>query len=811
MSFFKKLIILFLLLLAAYLLLPHSNSVFAQYGCGDGNCDDPWETCANCPHDCGLCPVPSPVPSGFPVPSVSPLPSGASPVPQAVSCGWWCCPGYSAPCDNDVKGYEKFCWPDCSSSGAQVCYREPDCYMGECINCSSCGCGTEQHGWEVPSCPAGMCGTVVCNDSTGACYSTCQPGGSCGTQPSPSPPPGALCTCIPQAPQAPTLNTVVVHSASATLSWNNSVSWGKYCCDAASYTAGVCNCTWGSTCVAGTNNSGTTCNRNFKFYFDDDSNVFDGPLATYTLGTSASSQAVSGLTAGTTYYWTVCSNNTYQVVCAATQSFIPTNVPPSAPTSLVASSECLPTVDLSWSHSGWGTQVDGTYDNRFYVYMRKGGAWQLAFNTTNTYYNNFNLTSIWPGASGNYEWYVRASNNNGNFTDPNTYANSLVGSFSRGNSAPTAPTNPIPANGAEISANYTSLNWTAPTNWGCNLADPDFSERHYKVYLKPGSDPADADIVDGSCSPFTCAQNCSNLSAGSTACSPITHLTWNTIYHWRVKACNDSAESYCNSSVWQFTPTAGAWWQVRGGSIYAQTSINDILPSDDVYLMTDINAGRQHGIAVYGQVNGLDLGSFCGAAADEDCVPENVAQDSSDWNVNSSYDGLTYDYDWWVRHLRDEDKVPGDFNGDNPNSDGIYVSADSVTTTGNWNVANKKVVVLINGDFNINHRISVGTNGGFLMVVAKDRITVANSLGGNINNGDVQGIFISNDLNFGTGIIHLFGEGSFIAWNGVALGRDLADDTIQPAMTFTFRPDLIINAPDYVKNVYYPRWQQVPG
>ena len=104
------------------------------------------------------------------------------------------------------------------------------------------------------------------------------------------------------------------------------------------------------------------------------------------------------------------------------------------------------------------------------------------------------------------------------------------------------------------------------------------------------------------------------------------------------------------------------------------------------------------------------------------------------------------------------------------------------------------------------------------MVIASGTITFEFSLtGGDINDPDVEGIFIANDLvfqdnPFATGD-YLWAAGSFIGWNSISLERDIGGllSVNQPSMTFIFRPDFIINAPDEVKRIYFPTWQRIPG
>ncbi|MBI2326323.1 hypothetical protein HYU91_02960, partial [Candidatus Collierbacteria bacterium] len=48
------------------------------------------------------------------------------------------------------------------------------------------------------------------------------------------------------------------------------------------------------------------------------------------------------------------------------------------------------------------------------------------------------------------------------------------------------------------------------------------------------------------------------------------------------------------------------------------------------------------------------------------------------------------------------------------------------------------------------------------------------------------------------------GNGSFVGWNSISLSRDQggANNTI-PAEKFTFRPDLLINAPESMRMAKY--------
>jgi hypothetical protein len=216
------------------------------------------------------------------------------------------------------------------------------------------------------------------------------------------------------------------------------------------------------------------------------------------------------------------------------------------------------------------------------------------------------------------------------------------------------------------------------------------------------------------------------------------------------------------------------------------------------------NPSGQHGITNYGGT--LDLGNYCGGS----CVPSNIAEGSGkDWQANNTYSGVTYDYDYWVNHLSSETKT-NFAGGSMAGLSGLY---NLTGTTISGNIGTNKVVILKDGNITINGNISV-SQGGFLMVVASGTITVSNALGGTSANPAVQGIFTANVINFGTGSVQLFAGGTFIGWTNLELvGRDFNDSRNRtlPILSFSFRPDFIINAPDYIKKVSYPRWEQVPG
>jgi hypothetical protein len=129
--------------------------------------------------------------------------------------------------------------------------------------------------------------------------------------------------------------------------------------------------------------------------------------------------------------------------------------------------------------------------------------------------------------------------------------------------------------------------------------------------------------------------------------------------------------------------------------------------------------------------------------------------------------------------------------------------------------------VTVTGNILVAARNPVNPNsepGGFLAVIATGNITF------NTGVNDAQGIYIANNRlvinldNTGTYEYRQFrGEGVFAGHGGVTLSRDLRgnagdpaefDNNRYPAEKFTYRPDLLLNAPDGFKR-FSIQWQEI--
>ena len=252
-----------------------------------------------------------------------------------------------------------------------------------------------------------------------------------------------------------------------------------------------------------------------------------------------------------------------------------------------------------------------------------------------------------------------------------------------------------------------------------------------------------------------------------------------------------------------------AWFQVTGGSLHANLgSVSSLIPATctgtcDPYL---IRADADGTVGVVSFTDSLSLGGFGG---------ENISQTENDWQAQTAYGGTQTGYDYFARILQDDPNGIGTWEGGVPAVSGVY-NALGVTRTGgaDWNVdSGQTFVLLVDGDLVIDNNINVAA-GGFLAIIASGNLTIADAV------TNVEGVFIADAAIVtcesagtcgGGGVAEqLIGEGIFVGWQGIALRRDFdgADNSIYPAETFTYRPDLQVNAYRYLLNPKYT-WQEV--
>ena len=264
-----------------------------------------------------------------------------------------------------------------------------------------------------------------------------------------------------------------------------------------------------------------------------------------------------------------------------------------------------------------------------------------------------------------------------------------------------------------------------------------------------------------------------------------------TTYYYRIvntggEGCSPSADS--SWLHWSTEPplAASAWWQVESGNVHADAgAVVSEIPATCTgaclpYLITQSAGNEDTGLL-----------SFSGSVSlGEGTINEN----GDDWQAETGYQGTQTGFDYFQRILSDDPNGIAEWtDGSLPAADGVYLATAGVLTSGTWSVGSgEKIVLLIPGNVTIGSDINVAP-GGFLAIIASGNIAVSDSV------TNIEGVFVA-DGNFssGSGDQPLTGEGIFIGWSGVTLGRNLADNSLTPAETFIYRPDLQLNAYRYL-------------
>jgi hypothetical protein len=227
----------------------------------------------------------------------------------------------------------------------------------------------------------------------------------------------------------------------------------------------------------------------------------------YISNTTSTSVSLSGVSAGTTYYWKIVARNSAATAASAVWSFTTSGGAPAAPTLLSptngATGQATGT-SLSWNSAAGATSYDV----------------HLGTSNPPSYLTNTGGTSYSPTLSAGVTYYWKIVARNGSGT-----TSSAVWSFSTSGGAPSAPTLLSPANGATGQATSTSLGWSSAAG-----------ATSYDVYLGTSNPPSYVTNTAGtSYSPA--------LSAGVT-------------YYWKIMARNGSGTT--SSAVWSFTVASGS-------------------------------------------------------------------------------------------------------------------------------------------------------------------------------------------------------------------------------------------------------------
>lgn len=268
-----------------------------------------------------------------------------------------------------------------------------------------------------------------------------------------------------------------------------------------------------------------------------------------------------------------------------------------------------------------------------------------------------------------------------------------------------------------------------------------------------------------------------------------------------------------------------SWFQVKGGDVHAETSIRSYIPSSFLpanrYFNLDLDT--YPGLITYGTDYDFWVSGF------DPIFNTNGPEYSSSkkWLAQSPFAPGKTNYQRFYQKLGSPtvDNFDGTINFSGL-KDGInlFYSADKAIIEGanSWTIpANKKVVILINGDLDLSLNQAkqiIVDKGGFIAFIVNGNINITQTMGSkkvaNIGKPVLQGMYYAeNKINTQTDINDnngegpgkmIVGEGLFYGKKGFVLERTLKDDCSDPANVcnlyypseyFIFRPDLVINAP----------------
>ena len=249
----------------------------------------------------------------------------------------------------------------------------------------------------------------------------------------------------------------------------------------------------------------------------------------------------------------------------------------------------------------------------------------------------------------------------------------------------------------------------------------------------------------------------------------------------------------------------GGWFQAVGGDVYGGGGIENIipatLPAEERYLIKeDVNGNG--GLAYY-RTGELELGGGSG-----------VAVSQKGWQAESGYGGQDANYEYYTAKMRIFEKTDWDGEGKPvfaPKADDDW---EVYTRTGNAYidfdvVGLEKMIFMVDGDVTVTGDVLV-EKGAHLTVIASGNITFEDDV------SQAQGWWVADRIVIeSTGDeateIQFRGEGSFVGYDAIEFNRDRGiTNNSEPAEIFTYRPDMMTNAPGAIKLPRFHWSEQVP-
>jgi len=246
--------------------------------------------------------------------------------------------------------------------------------------------------------------------------------------------------------------------------------------------------------------------------------------------------------------------------------------------------------------------------------------------------------------------------------------------------------------------------------------------------------------------------------------------------------CSQGAVSSPQAGVnFYLTNFKEAWFQVEGGNLHADSgNVSSPIPDTcsgvcEPYLIVEDAGGATGAVSYTGT---YEIGDGDG-----------VGEDGSDWTLNTEYKGQQTGYGYFNRILEEDPAGVESWGGDKPND----------------------LVIDVNIDVAV---------GGFLAIISSGNI----SIGDEVTN--IEGVYIADGIiatcesfecgnSEGSGDVtdeQLIVEGILVGWGGVDLRRNFAssDSNLYPTELFIYRPDLQVNAYQYLLRSHYTWEEKAP-
>ncbi|MEA2056160.1 MAG: hypothetical protein U9O78_00365 [Patescibacteria group bacterium] len=316
-----------------------------------------------------------------------------------------------------------------------------------------------------------------------------------------------------------------------------------------------------------------------------------------------------------------------------------------------------------------------------------------------------------------------------------------------------------------------------------------------------------------------------------------------------------SPKTGVNFFVEQFDLSSDSWWQVYSGNVYANNSIQSLVPhtlcSGDCQPALSLNdfddITNSAGFPI------TNSGSIVTGSGDTTgYIHQSGDRDLADLGHATGVDLAERGYQYYFNNLEQEiDLGDGEWgvNGEKPDyteTDGsaeIYYYNGDLTIGDNtaWSVAaDESIIVFVDGNLTIDDQLGTDQivavdDDGFIAFFASGNITISANVGYEMpdlvdadvhhdpasTTANIEGVYVADgnlivSSRGATRDKKFIGAGTFVGWTALNLNRDFAQENtvygaynnMNPTSSFVFRPDLLINVPFAMKEAQI-EWREV--